>query len=344
MRMARKRIILLSDGTWQQLDQRIPTNIAKLKEMLQVSSTQLVFYDQGIGTGSFPDSIVGGIWGYGLDKNIKDLYKFLIENYTPGDEVLAFGFSRGAYTVRSLVGLTYVSGVPRKEYIGNIDAAYDLYRSGAGPKSKEATLFRDNYGERIPIECLVCFDTVGALGVPYDLPLGLGSLIGSQKYNFHDTRVNKLVKHAIHVMSVDEDRKRFDATKMKGTREGQVTQLFFPGGHSGVGGGAAGAEGFAGNTLRWVVEEMKRRNVDIEIDQCKVPEWTAPENVQGMEIGAIYKFMRWYGQRQERNIRSADECHESVFRRYIKKEDWRPKALERIKDAIEEIATRFDFG
>ena len=108
--MMTKRIVICTDGTWNTPDQENETNVihmARSISPLSDGTPQVVFYDSGVGTdvgeGFFGriQKFIGGVTGRGLDKNIEDAYRFLVLNYEEGDKVYLFGFSRGAYTVRS---------------------------------------------------------------------------------------------------------------------------------------------------------------------------------------------------------------------------------------------------
>src|SRR6266567_1968225 len=103
-----RKIILLSDGTGNSAAKVWRTNVWRVFESLDLSgSDQVAFYDDGVGTSSFkPVAIMGGAFGYGLKRNVLDLYKFLCRNYqSSDDEIFDFGFSRGAFTIRVLIGL-----------------------------------------------------------------------------------------------------------------------------------------------------------------------------------------------------------------------------------------------
>jgi uncharacterized protein (DUF2235 family) len=103
-----------------------------------------MFYNQGVGTSSF-DHLLGGAFGVGLSQRIKDAYLFIIETFAVDDELFLFGFSRGAYTARSLAGLIRNSGVLRSQYASRLDDAYELYRDRSDvthPRSTQAQLFR----------------------------------------------------------------------------------------------------------------------------------------------------------------------------------------------------------
>lgn len=136
--MTRKRIIICADGTRnrpeQDLKQDFPTNVLRLARAIQLvgddNVPQQVFYDWGVG--SYYDSIAGGVAGKGLNKNIMDDYRYIVQNYSPGDELFFFGFSRGAYTVRSLCGLINNCGILKRPEARLIQAAFDHYKK-AGP-------------------------------------------------------------------------------------------------------------------------------------------------------------------------------------------------------------------
>lgn len=105
-----KRLVLCSDGTWNKPDEEengrpVPTNVVRFAYRVGKSDgdvAQIVSYDLGVGTGNFFDRITGGVMGDGLEDNIYDAYRFLIGNYELGDEIFLLGFSRGAYTARSI--------------------------------------------------------------------------------------------------------------------------------------------------------------------------------------------------------------------------------------------------
>src|SRR5690606_26256672 len=107
-----KRIAVFCDGTWNRADQATngapcPTNVVKLAVRVHRHDDgihQVSSYGQGVGTGSSLDKLTGGAFGKGLDDNLYSAYRFLMLNYQPGDEIFLFGFSRGAYTARSLAG------------------------------------------------------------------------------------------------------------------------------------------------------------------------------------------------------------------------------------------------
>jgi uncharacterized protein (DUF2235 family) len=171
---------------------------------------QLVYYDDGIGSdGHAIDKLVGGLFGVGIDQKIMELYTFLVMNYEEGDEVYLFGFSRGAYTVRSLGGLINHSGLVRRDRFELVKQAYELYRTQSDPSGWEARSFRSQHGGEIPVILIACFDTVGDLGIPPGrIQLDL------KKYQFHNTKLAASVQNGIHILSVDEIRNGKRATPL----------------------------------------------------------------------------------------------------------------------------------
>ena len=115
VRQTHKRIVICADGTWNSAKATAPvgssatTNVWLTYQLVKPHASdgtpQLAYYHPGVGTGGFIDRVIGGATGYGLDRNIQQCYRFLVDHYHPGDYVYLFGFSRGAYTVRSLAGL-----------------------------------------------------------------------------------------------------------------------------------------------------------------------------------------------------------------------------------------------
>ena len=154
VKISKKRIVICSDGTWNTADQKNggeyrPTNVVKMARTISAVSkdgiSQVVFYDEGVGADKWGlDRLTGGAFGRGLDKNIEDAYRFLMRNYIKGDEIFLFGFSRGAYTVRSLAGLIRNCGLLKPINADKFKDAYDLYISKSHPDSEYSKKFRKN--------------------------------------------------------------------------------------------------------------------------------------------------------------------------------------------------------
>ena len=257
-----KRIVICCDGTWNKPDQPSPTNVVKVAITLKITDgagvEQLLFYDQGVGTGTF-DRIRGGAFGVGLSRNIQEAYRFLAFNYEPGDELYFFGFSRGAYTVRSAVGLIRNSGLLKREHFGRVKEAYQLYRrrdDASHPTEAESTAFRKKYSHEPRVKFMGVWDTVGALGIPLDGPMALVNKF----WEFHDLRLSRSVDFACHALAIDEKRKAFHPTLWEQHPEAPASQVleqvWFAGVHSNVGGGYLNT-GLSDVALLWMVDKAE---------------------------------------------------------------------------------------
>ena len=192
-----KRIVLCCDGTWNTPHQPNPTNVIKFAQAVSPTGSdgmsQVVFYDPGVGTeAGLWDRVTGGALGKGLDKNIGDAYRFLALNYEPGDQIYLLGFSRGAYTARSLAGLLRNCGLLLKTHLDQYPVAFDLYQRRDGhPNSDEASNFRRDFSQEVAIKFIGVWDTVGAMGIPVG-----GPGFAKKRYQFHDVRLSSRVQNA----------------------------------------------------------------------------------------------------------------------------------------------------
>lgn len=226
-------------------------------------SAQIVHYHPGVGTGNWVDRFMGGTIGVGLVNNVQSAYGFLVDNYFPGDEIFLFGFSRGAYTVRSLAGFIDLVGLIRKIDMELFVEVFEVYRKHRlyptnNSPEKMAAAFRPHLrggdptyrsllaalkeARRASILFIGVWDTVGALGVP----LGPLRWIGRKRYNFHSTQLAESVRFAYHALAIDEHRRAFRPSiwtrpisrSGKASSEIQtLEQVWFAGAHSNVGGG-----------------------------------------------------------------------------------------------------------
>lgn len=255
-----KRLIVCCDGTWNTPDQQAPTNVTKLALAVAEAGAdgmeQRVYYHRGVGTSRW-QRLRGGAFGMGLSRNVRDCYRFLIQNYAPGDQLFLLGFSRGAFTARSLAGLVRNSGLLRPEHIDRVGQAYALYRdrgTATHPRGIEATLFRRTYSYESGIRFIGVWDTVGALGIPITF-MGLLNPI-NRRYRFHDTALSTTVQRAHQALAIDERRGPFAPTMwvQQPDAVGQILeQVWFAGVHTDVGGGQRDP-GLADIALLWMVD------------------------------------------------------------------------------------------
>src|ERR1700760_3586948 len=180
-----KRLVLCCDGTWNTPDQSSggqprPTNVTKLALAIadtdEAGREQCVFYHRGVGTSRW-EHISGGAFGVGLSGNVKDTYRFIVENFEPGDELFFFGFSRGAFTARSTAGLVRNAGILRPGNLDQLDAAYALYQ----PRLVSSGVRR----------------TVGARGTPVE---GMDWL--NRRWAFHDTDLSTTGDAAYQALAI----------------------------------------------------------------------------------------------------------------------------------------------
>jgi uncharacterized protein (DUF2235 family) len=302
-----KNIVICFDGTWNTADAQFPTNVVKTAKLILPADAngadQVVFYDEGVGAGHVPfaqsiNAFLGGAFGVGLMDNIEQAYRFLSFNYSPGDRIFLFGFSRGAFSARSFSGLIRTCGILHKEHIGRVKEAIALYQNRdreQGADAPPCVEFRQNYSfatsdadqavrafakspQRLAIEYIGLWDTVGALGVP-----GMLFAKFNRKYQFHDLELSRMIKSTRHALAIDERRRTFKATpwtnlaqlneasaRSPGDPE-PYQQLWFPGDHASVGGGGD-VNGLWQAALVWVVEGAQLRGLAInqqELEQYR---------------------------------------------------------------------------
>lgn len=243
------RLIVCCDGTWNAFGQKNPTNVVKLYEAIadvdDDGIEQKKFYVAGVGTKSRWDRIRGGVAGWGLSANLKSAYRDLVDAYEPGDEIFLFGFSRGAYTARSLGGFIRNVGILKRENRDRVDEAFKLYRDRddptKAPDGATAQEFRRRHShDDVNIRFIGVWDTVGSLGIPF----GRSPVIRwiNKRWSFHDTKLSSRVGAAYQALAIDEKRGPFEPTlwQTNPDAEGQVVeQVWFPGVHCNVGGGYA---------------------------------------------------------------------------------------------------------
>lgn len=261
-----KRLVLCCDGTWSTPDQErdgkaCPTNVTKVAMAVAPEgdgTAQLMFYQPGVGT-AVGERLRGGAFGWGLSKGVKDVYRFVVDNYEPGDELFFFGFSRGAYMARSTVGLIRNAGILRRENAGRIKQAYALYRSRtAKPRATESELFRRSFSHgEASIRFLGVWDTVGALGIPLSRnPL---TALFNRRWQFHDVELSRSVQAAYQALAIDETRRPFQAAVWDQDPDAHdqiLEQVWFAGCHSDVGGGFADTA-LSDVALGWMVDRAR---------------------------------------------------------------------------------------
>lgn len=286
-----KNIVLLSDGTGNAAGKVWRTNVWRLFQALDLTnSRQVAIYDDGVGSSSFkPLAVLGGVFGWGLKRNVLDLYRFLCRNYEPGARIYAFGFSRGAFTIRVLLGLVSNQGLVRFETEAQLQeqaaAAYRAYRKARFHSVLHVeTLFRGvrdlalrilghryDKSANLPaprIRFVGLWDTVAAYGLPIEeMTRGVNQWI--LPLELPSRRLGNTVQRACHALALDDERTTFhpvlwserteqpatpDAQGRRWTKDERISQVWFAGSHSNVGGGYPD-DSLAHVSLTWIMQE-----------------------------------------------------------------------------------------
>jgi uncharacterized protein (DUF2235 family) len=303
-----KRIAIFCDGTWRGANDAYDTNVEILSKALASNGadgvSQASIYQEGVGTGRGPDWISrqidklgGGAFGWGVMANVVEAYMQLVAIYDPGDEIYLFGFSRGAFTARSLAGMIRANGVASRQALNRVYEAAERYKSKdieTKPGTDASFEYRHSLnpevvtepaeniwrramglpeGVLLQVRYLGVWDTVGALGVPS--MFGPLAKLWNRKYEFHDTYLSSSVKSARHAVAVDERRRTFPATlwqnlgrlnEWKTDPERPYQELWFPGNHGSVGGGGP-VKGLSALALGWMADGAERAGLTFEMDK-----------------------------------------------------------------------------
>lgn len=370
-----KNIVLLSDGTGNSSAKLMRTNVWRMYEALDVvKGDQVAMYDNGVGTSSFkPFAVLGGAMGWGLKRNVRNLYLFACRNYRPGtdtreaDRLYAFGFSRGAFTARVLIGLIehqgLLAGVEAKDLKRHAKWAYREYRRQFNAtrglvtplrairdvwlRAWERLLGQPAYdpkkNQRVRVSFLGLWDMVDAYGLPIDeMTRGWDEWVWPLSVRAHLPPQN--VDKICHAVALDDERHTFHPVLFDErhqpshthTDDEAITQVWFAGVHSNVGGGYPD-DSLARVPMRWMADEAEKMGLRLHRFICD--EWEAhadpngPANDSRRGLGAYYRYNPRSIQKLT-NDRFADvsvplpKVHESVVRRIVSaRDDYAPIVL-----------------
>jgi len=349
IRPSPKRIIVCCDGTWQNSDggdKGVPTNVTRISRALKSYTgggmAQTVYYQSGVGTGGPVDKVVGGGVGYGLSEHVREAYGFLAHNYLPGDTIHLVGFSRGAYTARSICGLISRIGILTKKGMESFHKVYDDYKAkkylvdpGWLREQEEGIHVISD----VKIKTISCWDTVGSLGIPLLHIPKVKDLVGGfnrKRYDFHDTGLSPQVENAFHALALDEERIFFEPTLWKKTEESKganLKQCWFPGVHSDIGGGWKDKE-ISDMALAWMMQQL---SPFLEFDDSYLEKIIESGNLSSKDEWAtgkinsetgIKRALNWKTRAPGMQDDTEETIHKSVRVRMMKfKPDWSSKAL-----------------
>jgi uncharacterized protein (DUF2235 family) len=345
-----KNIIICSDGTGNTAVKNRGTNVFKLFEAIDLNghrtdatlTPQVALYDDGVGTQSFlPLKLLGGAFGWGLKRNVLKLYTGLVRTYDPGDQIYLFGFSRGAFTVRTVGGLIAKCGIldwnrmpttdaMRKE----VAAAYRVYRQGyrtwlwrmfhlksfedvqrsaADAMSKFRTSRKVHDGK---IHFVGVWDTVDAVGGPFHISDFINTFV--HRFKFPDQKLSKDVEWAVQALSIDDARAAFEPRLWEDNPK--VEQAWFSGVHSNVGGGYP-KQGMSLVTLDWMMQKACERGLRIVAeDRRRYWEHGSVDDKLYDSRAGLGVFYRWKPRNmlklwEEQKAGARPKVHLSVFER-----------------------------
>ncbi|HSA79631.1 MAG TPA: DUF2235 domain-containing protein [Geminicoccaceae bacterium] len=322
-----RNIVLLSDGTGNSAAKLNKTNVWWLYQALDLGGDdQIAFYDDGVGTsGIRPLRLLGGGFGWGLSRNVRDLYEFLCRHYRRDDNIYLFGFSRGAFTTRTIAGLIVRCGIldcskavpgrggrrlqlnTHEGLKAGVKLAYRSYRRGYD-RAPVANLYRRlrdlilrpvpapdefrgrySFGE-VRIRFIGVWDTVDAVGLPVD---ELSTMIDRIFYphRFPDQNLSQRVDRACHAIAVDDERHTFHPVlwNENGSADSdRIRQVWFAGMHSNVGGGYPDDD-LAFVPLQWMIGEAQGQGLRFDRDSVR------DISHRAQPLGKMYNSRRGFG-------------------------------------------------
>lgn len=369
-----RKIILLSDGTGNSSAKIWRTNVWRTFQALDLTtSEQVAYYDDGVGTSSFkPFALLGGAFGFGLKRNVLNLYKFACRNCrSADDEIFGFGFSRGAFTIRVVIGLILDQGLIDGRNIDDDELgrlaqrAYRAYhrahfhtnwghifialRQQISPQ-KPVDTDHLRVGNLPPprIRFLGLWDTVAAYGLPIDeMTRGFSQWIWPLEAPNHT--LNRAVERACHALALDDERTTFhpvlwnergelDATPTNGdcyTSQERISQVWFTGMHANVGGGYPD-DSLAHIPLYWIMEEARACGLTFKQPPTAEPDMIAQIKSSQDKDGRIYNSRTGFGSYYRYGPRKISELCQQRFSRsdevYVPYPKIHASVFERIKN------------
>lgn len=337
-----KNIVICSDGTGNHGGKARGTNVWGIFRGLTrhvpgeagaPGMDQIGIYGDGVGTQNFlPFRLLGGAFGMGVNKNVRQLYTELVHVFNDGDRIFLFGFSRGAHTVRMLAGFIIQQGVVKRSDFPTAHALdkevrnrYEKFRARSLSNRPEWLLKPDaSKGAKAPpakqdVHFLGVWDTVGAVGGPFPFAADIiNAFIG---VTFKDRDLGKGVLRARHALAIDDERKTFHPTLWNKDAD-RIKQVWFPGVHTNVGGGYP-KDQVAYVALDWMIQEAEEEVGGVRLYFNK--EFKDAIRGEADECGKLYNsraglaaFYRYSPRPIEKLCRDRGEdvhIHESALRR-----------------------------
>lgn len=292
--------VIIIDGTMSTLEPGDETNAGLTAKLLGEMGSQVsLYYEPGLQWSHWRKA-GDVIFGRGINRQIRRAYGYLASRYRPGDKVFLFGFSRGAYAVRSLAGIIDRVGLLKADAATerNIRDVYRHYE--CNPDGDAARIFaRNNCHEKAEIEMIGVWDTVKSLG----LNMPVLWRLSAPRHAFHNHQLGKSVKRGFHAMARNETRVAYAPVMWDTTKDwdGHLVQMWFRGVHGDIGGHLSGhrmSRSLSNIPLVWMLEQA---------DSCDLPlpeGWKTRFEVDAKapSMGTFYGFGKWFITRKPRKV------------------------------------------
>lgn len=253
--------VVILDGTMSSLEPGRETNAGLTYRLLcdMGPSGQLsVCYESGIQWNSWKTSL-DVIEGRGINRQIRRVYGFIASRYHPGDRIFLFGYSRGAYAVRSLAGMIDEVGLLKRQHatVRDIRQVYRFYRSENITGAQRDFIARHCHADT-PIEMVGVWDTVKALGLHWPIIWRWTH----RHHKFHNHELGRHIRNGFHALAMDETRRAFAPVLWRTTpgTAAHVRQVWFRGCHADIGGHLGGDEAarpLSNIPLVWMLEHAE---------------------------------------------------------------------------------------
>ena len=304
--------VIIIDGTMSTLEPGDETNAGLTAKLIgEMGSEVSLYYEPGLQWSHWRKA-GDVVFGRGINRQIRRAYGYLASRYRPGDKVFLFGFSRGAYAVRSLAGIIDRVGLLRPEAATERNIR-DIYRHyECSPDGDAAQIFvRNHCHEQVEIEMIGVWDTVKSLG----LNMPFLWRLSAPRHAFHNHQLGKSVKHGFHAIARNETRVAYAPVMWDTTDDwdGHLVQMWFRGVHGDIGGHLSGRRAsrpLANIPLVWMLEQA---------DRCGLPlpdGWAErfPQDASAPSMGTFVGLGKWLVTRKPRTVGCdpSERVHPSV--------------------------------